>query len=223
MKRLLALGAAGLAGAALTGCSLLEDSGDSNDSSEVSNEQFDAAADATEGDCLPLEMVGGDGSEFAVDCSDPEAYWSITAITGDTDATASGGDLTDHQAIFDMCGEEVGAYLPGEPLTDWNMIYDQTSGDVDYLFCVESLSEPDEEGVAAVVPTTGDCFGSSDIGATVPCESEQAEYTVLDVVEMELAEHDEAGIEEAAADCGQTAYFDLTDQFGRTGALLCVE
>lgn len=223
MKRLLSLGALALAATALTGCGLLEE--DSTDAeSEVSGDQVDAAADAAAGDCLPQEVLSEDPEVFTIDCSDPSAYWSITAIDGDTEATAAAGDLTDYQPIFDLCGEEVGAFLPGKALTDWNMIYDQVSGEVDYLFCIEALTEPDEEGRTAVVPAAGDCFASADTSwSTLPCDSESADYTVADVVELELAEHPAADLEAAATECGETVYYELTDLFGRTSAILCVE
>ena len=235
MKRLLSLGAVSLAAVALAGCGVLEpdsvdsaDSVDSTDSVEsntdVSSEQVDAVADAEPGDCLPQEVVSSDPEVFEVDCSSPEAYWTITAIDGDTDATAALGDLTDHQHAFDLCGDEVGALLPGKPLTDWNMIYDQISGEVDYLFCIEALTEPDDEGRVAVVPAAGDCFASSDAEwSTLPCDSALADYSVVDVVELELAEHDQADLDAAAVGCGDSAYYELTDLFGRTSALLCIE
>ncbi|GAB3997501.1 hypothetical protein GCM10029992_20550 [Glycomyces albus] len=104
------------------------------------------------------------------------------------------------------------------------MIYDQVSGEVDYLFCIEALAEPDEEGRTAVVPAAGDCFSSADAEwATLPCDSALADYSVVDVVEMELAEHAPADIEAAATECGETAYYELTDLFGRTSAILCIE
>ncbi len=146
IRRLLAVGGIALAGSvALTGCGILEDAAsDSATDNEVSGEQVDAVAEAAAGDCLPEAMLGADTSTFAVPCDDPTAFWSITAIEADPGltATSDGGSLTDPQPIFDMCGEEVGAQVPGATWTDWSMVYDQTTFAVDYIFCVEALGVP---------------------------------------------------------------------------------
>lgn len=222
-KRVLAVAGVGLA-AALSGCSLLEDTGGGDDSTEVSDEQFEAAADAAEGDCLAPGFLDGTGDEFTVDCSDPTAMWTITAITGDTDATAPGGTLADDQAVFDLCGEEVGALLPGQPLTDWNMIYDIATGAVDYLFCLEATGAPGEDGGVAAVPTTGECFASVDSEwSTLPCDSPSADSTVTGVVEFPAAEWAGPDVEAALTECAGSSYYELIDQFERTTGLLCLE
>lgn len=223
MRRLPSLAAAALAATVLAACAApAEDAG--SDDPGVSADQVDAAAEAGPGDCLPMQAISEDPEEFAVDCSDPAAFWTITAIDGDTAATAAAGDLKDYGPIFDLCGDEVGALEPGEPLTDWNMIYDKVTGEVDYLFCTEALTEPDEEGRVSVVPAAGDCFSSADSHwATLPCDSDLADFTVVDVVELELAEHAEPDLDAAAAECGDAAHFALTDLFNRTSAILCVE
>ncbi|WP_026932357.1 hypothetical protein [Glycomyces tenuis] len=225
-KRVLAVAGVGLAGAvALSGCSLLEssDDGDSG-STEVSDEQVDAAADAQSGDCLAPGFLDGTSDEFTIDCSDPTAQWTITAIEADPGVTASGGDIADPQPIFDLCGEEVGALLPGKPLTDWNMIYDQATGAVDYLFCIEATDQPDGEGALLAVPTTGECFSSADAEwKTLPCDSAAADSTVANAVEFPSSEWAAPDVEGATAECGGTAYYELLDQFDRTTGLLCVE
>ncbi|MCH7232905.1 hypothetical protein L0U85_18900 [Glycomyces sp. L485] len=223
-KRLLAVTGAGLLGAAaLAGCGILEESGSDSDATEVSGEAVDAAAEAAAGDCLPQEVIGADSGEFAIDCADPLAYWTITAITADSDAVATGGTLADPQPAFDLCGEEVGAYVPGKLRTDWNMIYDQTTGAVDYLFCIEAIDKVGEDGRTPKVPDTGECFASADLDwATLPCDSAEANSTVISATTFEVADWAAPDVEGALADCAG-GYYELIDQFDRTSGVICFE
>jgi hypothetical protein len=233
IRRILAVGGVALAGSiALTGCGILEDAAsDSTTDNEVSDEQVDAVADAKVGDCLPEEMISADPSIFAVDCSDPTAFWTITAFEADPGLTANtdGSSLTDPQPVFDMCGETVGAQVPGATWTDWSMIYDQTTYTVDYIFCVESNGVPSSLGTNPVVPAAGDCFNSMAAEyqyGTLPCDSPDVDSTVVDVVEVDPAEWmgADANAEALAADCSgdYTAYLPAVDQFGRTAAVYCL-
>ncbi|GAA1693476.1 hypothetical protein GCM10009830_46630 [Glycomyces endophyticus] len=223
-RRLLAVGGIGLAGAiALTGCGILDDAGSDTDTTEVSGEQVDAAAEAAAGDCLPYEVLSEDPAVFEVACDDATAFWTITNIVADPDVTAAGGDIADTQAIYDTCGEEVGAYVPGKPWTDWNMIYDVTTGAVDYLFCIEALDQPNAEGKTPVTPDTGDCMSSSDTEwYQVDCADAAADTTVTDAIVFDTAEWAAPDIEGAAANCA-AGYYELSDQFGRTSGVLCIE
>lgn len=222
VKRLLAVGAIGLAGAvALTGCSLLEGDVDT-DAGEVSNSAVNAASDAAPGDCLTIDFAGADDSEFSIDCEDPAAYWTVTAITDETDAEVSGEALVDNQPVFDLCGEAVGSLVPGQPLTDWNMIYDPTTGAVDYLFCTEAKTEANADGKTAAIPAEGECFNSAEFGMwTTPCDAADADSSVTGFVELELGEYAATDLEEAAAAC-EMSYYDLIDQFGRASGVLCI-
>ncbi|WP_112135016.1 hypothetical protein [Glycomyces dulcitolivorans] len=224
IRRLLAVGGVGLAAAiALSGCGILEDAGSDTDSTDVSGDQVDAVADAAAGDCLPYEVLSDDPAVFDVDCSGADAFWSITNIVADPGLTAAGGDLTDTQAIYDTCGEEVGAYLPGKPWTDWNMIYDVTTGNVDYLFCIEALDQPNAEGKTPVTPDTGSCMSSTDTEwYQVDCADATADTTVTEAVTFDTADWAAPDVEGAAAACAGV-YYELSDQFGRTSGILCVE
>ncbi|MEU6857920.1 hypothetical protein AB0B28_03445 [Glycomyces sp. NPDC046736] len=228
IRRVLAMGGLAVAAAAaLSGCGFLDDAGTDTDEGEVSNAQLDAAGDASPGDCLPEEVLASDGKTFAVDCSGAEAFWTITAIEADPGVTASGGDIADTQAIYDVCGTEVGAQLPGKPWTDWNMIYDQTTGSVDYLFCVEAIDQPNAEGVVPVVPSAaGECFSSAEWNfGTFPCDSPAVDSTVVQVVEIDQAEWETVDAETVAMEqCtgdDWTYYIGAVDQFGRTAAVYC--
>jgi hypothetical protein len=230
IRRLLAVGGVALAGSvALTGCGILEEAAsDSGTDNEVSGEQVDAVAEAASGDCLPEEMLGADTSTFAVPCDDPTAFWSITAIEADPGltATSDGSSLTDPQPIFDMCGEEVGAQVPGATWTDWSMVYDQTTFAVDYIFCVEALGVPSSEGVTPVVPANaGECTlldtAQWNYG-TIDC-AQGGDATISSVIEVPQAEWATADANAIAAECASASYFGAEDQFARTASVFCIE
>ncbi|WP_335989708.1 hypothetical protein [Glycomyces sp. MUSA5-2] len=224
-RRLLAVGGVAFAGAiALTGCGILDAASDDSEGTDVSGEQFDAAADAAAGDCLPYEVLSDDATTFAIDCSGEDAFWTITSITADPGLTATGGDLTDTQAVYDACGEENGAYIPGQPWTDWNMIYDQTTGNVDYLFCIEAIDKPNAEGKTPVTPNTGDCMSSSDVEwFTLDCADAAADTTVTEAIAFDAADWAAPDVDSAIASC-PGSYYEVTDLAGvRTTAVLCVE
>lgn len=223
--RRLALGGLGLAAAAaLTGCGVFDSvSDEATDATDVSEGQFDAAADAAPGDCLPYEFLGDDPETFAIDCGGEDAFWSITAIEADPGINAPGGTIADDQAVFDICGEEIGAFLPGQPWTAWNIIYDQISGDVDYLFCVEALAKADADQKTPVVPQAGECISSADLEwFTLPCDAALADTNVTHAVAFDLADWAAPDVEGAIAECVGT-YYELVDEFGRTNGVICTD
>ncbi|MDA1360522.1 hypothetical protein O1R50_12870 [Glycomyces luteolus] len=230
IRRLLAVGGIALAGSvALSGCGILEDAAsDSATDNEVSDEQVDAVADAKVGDCLPEEMISADPSVFAVDCSDPTAFWTITAFEADPGLTAAsdGSSLTDPQPIFDMCGEEVGAQIPGATWTDWSMVYDQTTLEVNYIFCVEANGNPSTEGVTPTVPANeGECTLTATTQwnyGTIDCAAGDAAIT--SVIEVPQAEWETVDVDALATEeCTGSSYFGAEDQFARTAAVFCLE
>lgn len=233
IRRVLAVGGIALAGTiALSGCGILEDAAsDSTDANEVSGDQLDAAADAAAGDCLPEAMVGGDTSTFAVDCADPTAFWTITAIEADPAITASAsGTIDDPTAVYEMCGETVGAQTPGAKWSDWNMIYDETTLTIDYIFCVEAIGNPTAAGTTPVVPAAGECFNSASVSTeyhygTLPCDDPSVDSVVVDAIAVDAAEWATADAEAISAECsGEWTYYQpATDQFGRTTAVYCTE
>lgn len=233
IRRALTVGGLTVAGAiALTGCGILEEaSSDTTGDAEVSGGQLDAAADAVAGDCLPEEMLGGDSSTFAVECDDPTAFWTITAIEADPAVTANAaGSIDDPAAVYEMCGETVGAQIPGAAWTDWNMIYDPTSLTVDYLFCVEALGNPTAAGTTPLVPAAGECFNSVSVSTeyhfgTLPCDSADVDTVVVDAIAVDQADWATADPEAISAECaGEWTYFQpALDQFGRTTAVYCTE
>lgn len=232
IRRLLAVGGVALAGSvALTGCSILEDAAsDTSSDTEVSGDQFDAVAEAAAGDCLPETMLGEDSSTFAVECSDPTAFWTLTAIEADPGLTAEAdGSIADPTPIYDLCGEEVGAQIPGAAWTDWNMVYDQTTFAVDYLFCVEAIGTPSALGTTPVVPNVGECFNSMAAEyqyGVLPCDSADVDSEVVDVFEVDPASWATAEADAESMAMGECAgdwsyYSAAVDQFGRTAAIYC--
>lgn len=228
IRRFLAIGGVALAGSvALSGCGILEDAAsDSTDDTEVSADQVDAVAEAKAGDCLPEEMISADPSVFAVECSDPTAFWTITAIEADpaVTATADGTGVEDPQAIYDLCGETVGAQVPGATWTDWSMIYNETTLAVDYAFCVEANGIPSSEGVTPTVPSAaGECTLLATTQwnyGTIDCAA--GDTVITSVIEVPQAEWETVDADALAAEC-TASYVPMEDQFGRTASVFCVE
>ncbi|THV27551.1 hypothetical protein [Glycomyces paridis] len=226
IRRILAVGGVALAGGvALTGCGALEDavSDDSTTDTEVSNAQLDAAADAAVGDCMPEEVLV-DQDVFSVDCGGADAFWTITAIEADPGLSAPGGTLPETD-VFALCGEENGAQVPGKTWTDWNMIYDEMTGEVNYLFCLEATGNPTAAGATPVVPSAaGECFSSAEpMLGTYPCDSPDVDSTVVSVIEIDQAEWATADTAALAAECDSSYTLDAVDFFGRTAAVFCID
>jgi hypothetical protein len=229
IRRLLAVGGVVLAGSvALSGCSLLADAAnDDTSGTEVSGEQVDAVAEAKAGDCLPEEMLSQQDTTFTVPCDDPTAFWTLTAIEADSTAVATtdGSGVVDPQPVYDLCGEQVNAQVPGATWTDYSMIYNPSTYEVDYLFCVEALGNPSAEGATPTVPANaGECTLST---------TEQWNYGVFDcaagdstissVISVDQAEWATVNPDDLAMECTGSSYMPGTDQFGRTAAVFCLE
>jgi hypothetical protein len=230
IRRLLALGGVVLAGSvALSGCSLLADAAnDDTSGTEVTNEQVDAVAEAKAGDCLPEDTLSQQNTTFTVPCDDPTAFWTLTAIEADSAAvaTADGRGVVDPQPVYDLCGEEVNAQVPGATWTDYSMIYDPTTFEVNYLFCVEALGNPSAEGATPTVPANaGECTLSTteqwNFG-TFDCAT-GGDSTILSVISVDQAEWATANPDDLAMECTGSSYLPGTDQFGRTASVFCLE
>lgn len=229
IRRLLAVGGVALAGSvALTGCGILEDAAsDSTSDTEVSADQVDAVAEAQAGDCLPEDTLAAQNTTFTVECSDPTAFWTLTAIEPDSGAVAleDGTGVVDPQVVFDLCGEEVGAQVPGATWTDYSMIYNPDTFEVDYLFCVEAIGNPSAEGATPTVPANaGECtltataslnYGVFDCAA--------GDETISSVISVDQAEWATVNPDDLAAECTGSSYMGATDQFGRTASVFCFE
>jgi hypothetical protein len=229
IRRLLAVGGAAVAGAlALTGCGMLEDAATENTADdEVSSSQLDAAADAAAGDCLPEPPVGGPTDTFAIECDSAEAFWTLTAIEANPDVLATAdGSVEDPAAVYELCGEEVNAQIPGQAWTDWNMIYDQTTLKIDYLFCLEAIGNPTPEGATPVVPSAaGECFSTADFMlGTYDCNAGVTDATIASVITVDQAEWETVDYDALAMEqCTSSSYFPATDIFGRTAAVFCID
>jgi hypothetical protein len=230
IRRLLAVGGVVLAGSvALSGCSLLADAAnDDTSGTEVSGEQVDAVAEAKAGDCLPEEMLSQQDTTFTVPCDDPTAFWTLTAIEADSTAVATtdGSGVVDPQPVYDLCGEQVNAQVPGATWTDYSMIYNPSTYEVDYLFCVEALGNPSAEGATPTVPANaGECTLSTteqwNFG-TFDCAT-GGDSTILSVISVDQAEWATANPDDLAMECTGSSYLPGTDQFGRTASVFCLE
>jgi hypothetical protein len=230
IRRLLAVGGVALAGSvALTGCSILEEAAsDTTSDTEVSQDQVDAVADAKAGDCLPEDMLSQQDTTFTVDCSDPTAFWSLTAISSDSGAIATedGSGVVDPQVVFDLCGEEVGAQVPGATWTDYSMIYNPDTFAVDYLFCVEAVGNPSAEGATPTVPANaGECtLAATELWnyGTFDCAT-GGDSTISSVITVDQAEWSTVNPDDLAMECTGSSYLPGTDQFGRTASVFCFE
>jgi hypothetical protein len=228
IRRVLAVGGIALAGTvALSGCGILDDAASDSTDNTVSDDQVDAVADAASGDCLPEDMLSQQTTTFTVECSDPTAFWTLTEISDDSGATAlaDGSGLADPQVVYDLCGEDVGAQVPGATWSDWSMIYNPDTLAVDYLFCVEATGIPSSEGVTPTVPANaGECtltatalwnFGVAD------CASGDA--TITSVIEVPQAEWETVDADALSAECTGSSYYPAEDQFGRIASVFCLE
>jgi hypothetical protein len=229
IRRVLAVSGIALAGTvAFSGCSLLDQAAsEDTESNEVTNEQVDQAADAAPGDCLPEVYNGPDATAFTVDCDAPEAFWTLTAIEADPGITAEAdGSIADPTAIYGVCGEEVNAQVPGKNWTDWDMIYDEVTLEVNYLYCIEALGTPTAAGVTPVVPSNaGECFSTADWNYGVyDCADANVDATVASVIEIDQAEWATADYDALAMEqCTSSSYFPAQDYFGRVAAVFCID
>ncbi|WP_156925888.1 hypothetical protein [Glycomyces arizonensis] len=181
--------------------------------------------DEAVGLCLPYEpQIVGYSFDLTTSCDGEQAFWQITAVSDDTGATVDDeGMLADVQAAYDVCGEEYGAFQLGELWKDWYFTYDEATGGVEELYCVEAIGNADSEGRTPVTPDTGSCFDDSDTWWSVPCDSDLALYEVVDTVAVDPPEEmttDEAN--DASAPCsGGEFFWQVTDVENRTTSILC--
>ncbi|HLU28930.1 MAG TPA: hypothetical protein VKZ65_10865 [Glycomyces sp.] len=175
--------------------------------------------------CLPAEpQIAGYSFDLSTPCDAPEAFWRITAAADDTGAAVDQeGMLADVQVAYDLCGEEHGSFQLGEPWKDWYFTYDEATSNVEELYCVEAVGNPDEEGRTPVTPDTGACFDDSDTWWTVPCDSDLAMYEVVDTITVDPPEEmstEEAN--EASTPCsGGEFFWQVKNVEGLTTAILC--
>lgn len=172
------------------------------------------------GQCLPYEpTILGDGLEL-ITCDDAEAFWEITNQSYEIDAAVDDeGNLESNDVAYELCGAEYGRSILGELWTNWHWVY--SSGQVDSLYCIKALGNPDAEGRLPYTPATGDCFDDSDQWWTVECDSDLALYEVVDTVEFDEPQDldDDQAAEEAT--CGGEYYWEVTDVDGLTTAIVC--
>ncbi|HEU5128647.1 MAG TPA: hypothetical protein VFU12_11715 [Glycomyces sp.] len=183
-----------------------------------------SAEDAV-GLCLPAEpQIAGYAFDLSTPCDAPEAFWRVTAADDDTGATVDGeGMLADVQDAYDVCGEDHGSFQLGEPWKDWYFTYDEATSDVEGLYCVEALGNPDAEGRVPVTPDTGSCFDDSDTWWSMPCDSDLAMYEVVDTVEVDPPEElsTEEANEESTPCSGGEFFWQVKNVEGLTTAILC--
>ncbi len=177
------------------------------------------------GRCLPIEpQIAGYSFDLTTPCDSTEAFWQITAADDDTGASVDDeGMLADVQTAYDLCGEEAGSFQLGELWKDWYFTYDQATGNIEELYCVEAVGNPDQEGRMPITPDTGSCFDDSETWWTVPCESDLAMYEVIDTVAIDPPKEmntDEAN-EESVPCSGGEFFWQVTDVERRTTAILC--
>ncbi len=175
--------------------------------------------------CLPYEpQISGYSFDLSTPCDGEEAFWEVTAASDDVGASVDGeGVLADVQAAYDVCGEDYGGFQLGEPWKDWYFTYDESTSNVEELYCVEALGNPDAEGRMPVTPDTGDCFDDSDTWWSVPCDSELALYEVVDTVTVDppVEMSNEEANEQSAPCSGGEFFWQIMNVEGLTSAILC--
>jgi hypothetical protein len=180
------------------------------------------------GQCLPYdpEVEGMDFELIA--CGDPAAFWEITALSRDIDATYDDdGNLTDNKEAYDLCGEDYGALRPGDLWTHWANL-NSGSGEVAALYCLKALGNPDPESDARTpyAPVEGVCVDDQDMTWTVTCDASEASYKVVDTVEFgePRALSDDELDEAAETSCSGGAYFNrLNNHDGLATMILCLD
>ncbi|GAB4005398.1 hypothetical protein GCM10029992_53150 [Glycomyces albus] len=200
------------------------DDGGSNNAgtNTLSNDEADAAEQAEVGDCMPQNYGSGTGEEIVVDCGDELAFWTITKVDNDAAVPISAGDVTDFQDAVDICGENVYARIPGEVWLDYNFV--EVEGTTEQFFCLEAIQEQNAEGQLPKVPTTGECFDDAADWWTVDCSSATAIGEVVDAIPVSPLEQDmsQSDAQAMAGQCsGGEVYWQVEDQLGRTGGILC--
>lgn len=168
----------------------LEDMNDTDSSAGIAVGEclagFDTAATSYDGDPL---------ADIVVDCSAPEAVWTVTKVEEDADHVRADtlGALEDYEGITEICGAESLSYQFGQAWKSFNFVYDAGGGLVDYVACVDAVATPDADGRTRVMPDVGDCTDESTDGwYTVDCSSALATYIVDEVEQFSTPIEDAA-------------------------------
>jgi hypothetical protein len=186
----------------------------------LANWNGDPLDEAVVGQCVPYD------AREVVTCDDDTAFWEITALTREINATVDdSGELTDYEAAYDLCGEGNGAPRPGELRTNSKAIYN-SGGEVDALYCLRALGNPDpaSDARAPYFPGEGDCTDDRDATWTVDCESPEAFFEVVDTIEFDKPQElsDEEVAEAGKASCSSGLYYkELRDRENRVTVILC--
>ncbi|WP_211234771.1 hypothetical protein [Glycomyces arizonensis] len=209
--------------------------GDSSDDTDPNNDtlnddQVEAAEAAEVGDCM-ADALSSETDDLVVPCDDPNAFWTITAVSNDSGAEVDmSGELTDTQAVIDLCGEEVMGWELGQLWKSYQYVYTESveglGGPVDHLYCVEAIEKADDQGRMPITPDVGLCFDDSTDGWwSVSCDDPNAVYEVINSevvsppVEMTQEESDaELG------GCPDANYYPwpVTGVEGKVWGILCV-
>lgn len=199
---------------------------DDGDGTTLSDDEVEAAEQAEVGDCMPQEPATATDADFIVECSDPAAFWSITSVDNEASLLVTGGDVSDISDAQGVCGDEVATRIPGQPWTDYNFVYNQTSGITDQFFCLEAIQEPNESDQLPKTPDIGECFDNDpNDWWTLDCGSANAMYEVVDTIPVDPpAEVTESEAADMAAGCSGGGWYGATiDPYGRTGAVVCYD
>jgi hypothetical protein len=187
--------------------------------------------EASVGDCLPEEPSSViDKSGITVDCAGADAFWTITALDLDADYPLDfRGELTDTQAVADVCGSDYLTVLPGSPWLNTYYIYEEGKSKVDHFFCIESIQNPNANGAVPAVPGAGECFDSNpDEWWVIACDAATAEGQFVEVVAlsepMELADSE---LDEYGPSCANEeetrVNSPMVDINGNTTHIVCLE
>lgn len=184
----------------------------------------DTSAGVEAGECLSsweysFSVSEDPLAELVVDCSSPDAAWTVTSVEEDVDhiRADSAGVADDLAPIVEICGEEVLSYQFGATWKDFNYVVDSSGGKLDYLICTESVDQADSQGRTPRMPDVGDCFSEDDGWYVRDCDSASYEVTVTIPVDPPVAMTEDE-IFAAASSCGQEDYiwtvYQLTDPSG---------
>ncbi|GAB3229307.1 hypothetical protein GCM10027447_22440 [Glycomyces halotolerans] len=204
-------------------------SDDSNTSTTLDDEAVEAAEAAQVGDCMS-DALSAATDELVVPCDDPNAFWSITAVSDDSGAEVdSMGALTDPSLAEAACGQEYMGWQIGRLWKSYQYVYTKDvaglGGPVDYLYCVEAIDKADADGRTPRVPDVGDCMDDTDGFWTVDCSAASAYYEVVDSQSYDPpVEMSESDLQSEMGGCPDAEYYPY-GLYGADGLLygaLCI-